>query len=663
MTITSRWLPSVPDVTEDSWHQPWSEPPRRKSALAAIALMASGLFSPVIQPAPAAASTIPWSQRLSEPARTKSDHRTLRDRSTFVGRAVHIGWFSGLSEPVRIRTGLKTNLQQNFAFPPVFQATTVDIGWFGPLSEPVKKRSGLESRLWVYYQLNPLPITPAFGWFNSLEGLPRQLSRAARTDQAYSPFFQTETVTVDKWFKAFAEPPGSKRGLYAASQQALAFYPFPFPPTAAPSIDYGQLSEPVRARPDRGALRDRATFIGRAVHIGWFGGLSEPVRVKQGLGARYQQSLALHPFTPAAVTDISFSSRFNEPVRLKPGLHAAYQQALAFYPFPFPPVAVPFGWFSQSSDPTRAKPSLISTRDAENQWEAVAATMEWFSPLAEPFPVKRGLGTKYQQALAFYPFPFPPAAVLAVDYGALSEPVRARPDNDALRDRATFIGRAVHVGWFGPLSEPARVLTGLKSYLQRDFTFPPVTPSAVIVNNGWFTPLAEPVRRKPLAASDRQIQPVFPIIPSYGWFKGWDDFARKKPSVLGPQFVGFSPSPFIPSYGWYARLTEPVRKKPKVWEGIFEARPPAALVTTYAASMDATEQGDLFLGLLSRFNAPVVALVDIIENDPRHRGNMGIIETDPESGILASIVEPETVPSTGTPVSTVAGARIAIIIS
>lgn len=81
----------------------------------------------------------------------------------------------------------------------------------------------------------------------------------------------------------------------------------------------------------------------------------------------------------------------------------------------------------------------------------------------------------------------------------------------------------------------------------------------------------------------------------------------------------------------------------------------------YLASMNATERGDFFLGVLYQFNIPLRAYVDIIENDPRHRGNLGVIVPVAQSSIIASIVEPMVIPVTGGPVSTVAGARVAII--
>jgi hypothetical protein len=78
--------------------------------------------------------------------------------------------------------------------------------------------------------------------------------------------------------------------------------------------------------------------------------------------------------------------------------------------------------------------------------------------------------------------------------------------------------------------------------------------------------------------------------------------------------------------------------------------------------MRAYETRDFLSAVLYAFNPPIHALVDIIEKDPRYRGNMGIIENIPQPSILASVVTPQTIPATGTPVAAVR-ARIAIIVS
>ncbi len=66
-------------VTEDRWHQPWSEPVRVKIKPAlAIALIASGLGW---DPQPPIHNIDKWQQPLSEPVRKKEDRIGLRSIS------------------------------------------------------------------------------------------------------------------------------------------------------------------------------------------------------------------------------------------------------------------------------------------------------------------------------------------------------------------------------------------------------------------------------------------------------------------------------------------------------------------------------------------------------------------------------------------------------
>lgn len=83
----------------------------------------------------------------------------------------------------------------------------------------------------------------------------------------------------------------------------------------------------------------------------WFVPLSEPVRVKPGLHASLQQTIA---FNPVPVVSFGWFESLSEPVRLKPRLREGAQQALALHPNP----VVSFGWMENLSEPVRLKPGL-----------------------------------------------------------------------------------------------------------------------------------------------------------------------------------------------------------------------------------------------------------------------------------------------------------------
>src|SRR6266478_2619833 len=74
-------------VTEDRWHQPWSEPPRFRRI--AVALIASGLIAPVLNPDTQITQNFPkWYAPLSEPVRTKSNIGVARQRFDFYPQVV-----------------------------------------------------------------------------------------------------------------------------------------------------------------------------------------------------------------------------------------------------------------------------------------------------------------------------------------------------------------------------------------------------------------------------------------------------------------------------------------------------------------------------------------------------------------------------------------------
>src|SRR5882724_7534457 len=168
-------------VTEDRWHQPWSEPVRTKIKPAlAIALIASGLGWDPQPIAAAPIQTIGWQSPLSEPVRKKEDKVGLRVRYPFIYGSVYMSWFGPLSEPARVKIN------------PALSVALIVSG-----------------SIW-----NPQPIAPP-------------------------------VQNIDKWLQP--------------------------------------LSEPVRKKEDRIGLRDRYPFVASAVHIGWFGSLSEPIRIRARL--------------------------------------------------------------------------------------------------------------------------------------------------------------------------------------------------------------------------------------------------------------------------------------------------------------------------------------------------------------------------------------------
>src|SRR6266446_3472306 len=265
-------------VTEDRWHQPWSEPVRQKIKPAlAIALIASGLSW---DPQPIPTQSDAWRQPLSEPTRKREDKIALRVRYPFIYGSVYMSWFGPLPEPVR------TKIDPRLSIALIASGSS----W------------------------NPQPIAPP-------------------------------VQNIDKW------------------QQPL--------------------SEPVRKKENRIGLRDRYPFVASAVHIGWFGSLSEPIRIRTTLQAGLNPSIFYTP-QPDPADDLSAAwiVKFTDPVRIKQGLNAANQQAAAFHPFPFPSITATIGWFNNLSDPVRR----IRSTPTDQQFLPISPqtpSLDWYYNFAD----------------------------------------------------------------------------------------------------------------------------------------------------------------------------------------------------------------------------------------------------------------------------------------
>jgi hypothetical protein len=134
-------------ITEDKWHQGWTEPVRQKIApRLAVALIASGLGYVEAGPFAESVTESRWHQPWSEPVRVRPALPAGEQQALAFHPApvVPFDWRPGLSEPVRLRPALPVGEQHVFEFDPV---PFVKIDWFGALAEPVRVRAGLVARL------------------------------------------------------------------------------------------------------------------------------------------------------------------------------------------------------------------------------------------------------------------------------------------------------------------------------------------------------------------------------------------------------------------------------------------------------------------------------------------------------------------------------------
>src|ERR1700730_3129805 len=105
-------------ITEDKWHEPWTEPVRSRIApQLAVALIASGLAYVEAAPFAETVTESRWHQPWSEPVRVRpalpaGEQQFLAFQPAPI---IKVDWFASLSEPVRVKPGLPAQVQQPLA--------------------------------------------------------------------------------------------------------------------------------------------------------------------------------------------------------------------------------------------------------------------------------------------------------------------------------------------------------------------------------------------------------------------------------------------------------------------------------------------------------------------------------------------------------------------
>jgi hypothetical protein len=261
-------FPIVPEViTEDKWHQPWTDPTRRKIG----ASQYQGYFEPPEYP------NFPVTRVVTTALGSQVSYRV---RFFFQSLAIPVlppvpevvtvdKWFEPWTDPVRTRPGLLAAQQDVSADGEIIpKPSTLIEGWQYPWSEPVRLRALPVSEQSTTVLGSPPPaLTFASAQVFSTIISSQVFIYQSLAQPAFTP--PPEVITVDKWFKSWAEPVRLKQGLLTDLQQAVAAPP----------------SYPILNR-----------------LIQWFVPLSEPVREKKGLWARLQQFFSTDTKPPALPT-------------------------------------------------------------------------------------------------------------------------------------------------------------------------------------------------------------------------------------------------------------------------------------------------------------------------------------------------------------------------
>jgi hypothetical protein len=180
----------------------------------------------------------------------------------------------------------------------------------------------------------------------------------------------------------------------------------------------------------------------------------------------------------------------------------------------------------------------------------------------------------------------------------------------------TPVGSA-NLSWWAPYNEPVRYLRDPRANIALINQFFTTDIIPVVPFPRWFWSLSEPVRQKPF--SPAAVYPNFFYQPSpspfaaTGWYDWLSEPVRIRPLLLpDDQPFIFEQLPQPVFLEWFANLSEPVRVKPRLLTGLNMDLGRASFIPlSFKASLNTTEQGDIFLAVLRQYNRARRALVSI----------------------------------------------------
>lgn len=608
--------PAPPDVSVYGWRNEWLPPVRRKFATALIAVVTT--ISPHALTQPEASSVDKWFQPLSQRLYAKQQLPTSQQSvlawSNFtpapIENITEDKWHYAWSEPVRFRR-FATNNHPTLAWSSFTPEPS--FGWFEALADPPRRKPSVAFQQFSTGDTEVIPESVLAPWFAPWTDPVLQkvgLRVQYQSSVAWSTFTPAgETVTVDKWFIPLSER------LYARTfrTELQATQAFVFDPLIRGWIP--PWSEPVRF--NRYPVHQQS-FIAQdlrpVVSFGWYGGLSEPVRVRAALASSLQQ-VAASDTRP--VVSFSWFGNLSDPVRFR-AFSSAEQSTSAWGVFtPAPPIT-DIGWYGALSEPVRVLRYAAAQQSYLAQDLRPIVSFGWLYGLSEPVRY-RVFNTSLQRSVT-------EDTTIITDprsinwYAPWHEPVRIKVGLQTSQQVSSIISLnpIVSFGWFGALTEPVRLKKGIAVQYQPDTT----TPYRPLVSFGWYGLLSEPVRQRPrlLEAS----QPVWtgPITPtvSFGWYGSLSDPARRKPWpwAANQNVFAFYPQPIIVvgTIGWFGNLSEPVRVKPGLLTSLQKtlAAPERVLANPVFVTLAATEDNrDVFSAGVDVSDAADTAIVSIEE--------------------------------------------------
>ena len=450
--------PRQPDIRvfDQAIFQRWTEPPKPKIAgRMAVALIASGLFAPVLNPNTQITQNYEsrWHQGWSEPVRQKPGLRPYLQDTGAPDVALpqppvsSTSWFVAWSEPARFRR-YGAHLQDVGAPDVVLPPPVLSSQWHGPWSEPTRKQSRiyLNEDLFETITVTTGAIAPAT--FSSDVIFPRSFIYQSQTTSLFPP-----PVLSSQWYYPWSEPVRLKK--FSPALQSVTALPVTTPVAAAVTIvdtsDYGVIFP--------------RSFI-------------------------YQsQTKPVFPPTPETITADKWIYPWSEPVRTR-RFPTSEQQVSSLG---FPPPVTAGQWIYAWSEPVRSKRGLSVTLQQTLAWQfvaPVAPSTDVVVPTTWSGPPDRNLLLQYQRSTA--PVTVPSAEIITVDkwFKSWQEPVRIRRGLRASEQQAYtaapyFPNFIRTINWYQPYSEPVRQKKGLWAWLQQffDTDHKPISSPVTLVMN------------------------------------------------------------------------------------------------------------------------------------------------------------------------------------
>jgi hypothetical protein len=340
--------PFAETVTEDRWHQPWSEPIVKVKVGLATGSQQYLFYSESAQ-FPETVSEDRWHQPWSEPiVKVKTGLATANQpfhgfvESQFSETVSEDRWHQPWSEPiVKVKVGLATGAHQDLAW-----------GYFTPPRPPGP--DGLIESPWaggptytrgLIYPVLQQPVIlltpgppiglPAIDWHlqqNEPVRIPAGLRAPYHQEYSWDPTAPIIIVPISGLIEGhFGGPTFSRNLLYQALFHTITPVT-PGPPVGLPSIDWDlPYAEPLRFKPGLGTTYHDAYFN---VAQNVFPALVEIIESQIG-GPTFTRGL-IYPATqqpvsvvapPALFGDVRWWQPWSEPLRSRPGLSAVHQQA------------------------------------------------------------------------------------------------------------------------------------------------------------------------------------------------------------------------------------------------------------------------------------------------------------------------------------------------